>query len=190
MQIDKLKTDNERLTQQIEDLEAYSRRNNVIIHGIPATNYADIAMSAQQDGTLDSAQTSESTTTAVLDLFNNKLGVQVEPHQISVAHRLSRGPAGSGRVAATTPPPVIVTFVARNVRDRVFNARKKLKNLREKIFINEHLSSAANELCRTGRQLIRDKKLEAIWSYNGRVYAKKSANGERFVVRQRADLPT
>ena len=100
IEIEKCKSENESLRQQLQketdkrtekvnELEQYSRRNNIRISGL------------LQDNPTESAQES---TEGVLSLLNTRLGLSLNYQDIDIAHRLGRYKHGKRR-------PVIVKFV-------------------------------------------------------------------------------
>ena len=82
-----------------DDLEQYSRKNSLELHGIPRDAYS-------------------STEEAVLKV-TNALNVNVRPEDIEISHhiRLKRNEA------------IIVKFVSHKVKSRVYKARTRLKNV-------------------------------------------------------------
>ena len=144
----------------LEEQERYSKVPNLIVEGIQAQSYAD-ASSSQRPDTTDSNSKLQET---VLDLFKNVLKVNISASDISVAHRLKRGPSSS---ASRRPPSTIVKFTTLGARNAVFSARRNLKGTR--IFINEHLTSKTAELFAKARKLVK-KKLEKAFTTNGFLY--------------------
>jgi len=109
-------------SRRIDDLETYSRCDNLIIRGLPERSAAERATGATtlDDGAslLDGQVSVEST---VIDFCKDALGVVVSRGDISIAHRLK---AGDGDIAR----PVIVRFTNRRVRNLVYNSKKLLKD--------------------------------------------------------------
>ena len=142
--------------RKIQQLEAYSRRNCITISGVPET-----------DG--------EDTDQLVLDIAKSA-GVILSPDDIDVSHRLGR--KGKKHRA------LIAKFVTRNVREKVFNARRdktanRVRNhqvLTEEVlrntFISECLTPQAQQLLFVCRQLKREDRLWAAYSTNGRIKIK------------------
>ena len=96
---------------QIESQQQYSRRNCLLIHGLPP----------------HSLQPNENTDQAVIELFNTHLGIAVMKKDLDKSHRLHN------------PNSPIVKFVHHNLKNIIFNSKKKLKG--KNIFITESLTS-------------------------------------------------
>ena len=110
-----------------DDLEQYTRKNSLEIHGVPESAYT-------------------STEEVVLKLAG-AINVDVKPEDIEISHKLySKG-----------VKPVIVKFQNHKVKSNLYKARTKLRNVRvsdlfpsatvatrvasERIFLNENLTS-------------------------------------------------
>ena len=98
-----------------DDLEQYSRRNCLVLHGIPETKQ-------------------ESTDKLVVDTINSKLNVKISPTDLDRTHRIGKHSPVSNR-----PRAIIVKFARYNVRASVFREKKLLKN--SKIMLTESLTS-------------------------------------------------
>ena len=99
-----LDNDNRALREELDTMEQYSRRNCLVVHGIP--------------------ETKEDSGDAVLHVFNGQLNVPVTPHSIDRSHRLGRFQPSSNK-----PRPVIVKFVSYETRRQVFSVKRRLKAL-------------------------------------------------------------
>ena len=130
----------EKLTKEREcreELEQYSRRENLLFCGIPAT-LAERTVADQGEHQLI-AESSAVTTDKVISFCNNVLHTNNSASNISIAHRCKprRG---------SNCPPVFVRFVRRSVRNDVFRAKAHLKTFNasrsssERSFINENLT--------------------------------------------------
>lgn len=172
--------------QRLDDLEVYSRSDNLIIRGLPERSAAEKASAGPTLAGSDSGstlrETYESVQRSVIE-FTNSLGVHVLPQDISVAHRIKAGKKDKVR-------PIIVRFVSRNVRNAVYSARKGLKDSNPPIFISEHLTKAASELFFEARKMVTDKKIHAAWTQNGLVYIRFSSdpNTRATIIRSSGDL--
>ena len=114
----------ERLNRRCDDLEQYSRRNNIRIFGV-------------------CEEEQENPVAVALEIFNQKMGIKLKETDIDRAHRVgkkSRG-AESGaadRNSSSHKRPIIVRFTGYSVRNSVFNSKSKLKGT--KITIREDLT--------------------------------------------------
>jgi hypothetical protein len=184
----KLKEENQSLARQLDDLTVYSRRDNLLIHGLAVTSFADISSS---QSTLDNAAqstigiSSDATMETVLQFVHSSLGIILDKSDISIAHRIkmpANRASSEGSTSATTsvnstlPPPIVVRFLRRQTRDAVFSARKKLKFSNPGVYINEHLSPKNALLFARARLLVKQKKLHSTYTVNGLVNIKTSSS--------------
>ena len=170
--------ENLRLTKSVEeqkkrldDMDAYSRSDNLIIRGLPERRAAERASASPSldDGASALKEGSGSVEATVLDFCNEVLGVRVDERDISIAHRLKATKNEQVR-------PVIVRFVNRKTRNAVYEARKRLKDLNKSIFVSEHLSKSASDLFYEARKLLKEKKIHGTWTQNGQVLVKFSSD--------------
>ena len=63
-------------SHRVEALETYMRRDNLIITGLPATTYSEIAASSRSDNRKE--QNSEALENAIITLFNDRLGLTID----------------------------------------------------------------------------------------------------------------
>ena len=125
-------------------MEQLSRHENLIIAGLPAS-YVEVASSAPANTAAANStgaapksiqESSSDTVFKVITYLNKELNVQVDEHEISVAHRLP----GRG------VQPIFVRFVRRRTTDLVYRARTALKDYNsikpkgQGVYINEDLS--------------------------------------------------
>ena len=103
----------------LDDLEQYGRRNCLILHGCP-----DQPVGGKYP-VFESYVTNK---------LNSELDLeyQIRSNDIDICHIL---PSRKGR-----PPPIIIKFVRRSVRNLVFYNKKKLKKSQEKLSITESLT--------------------------------------------------
>ena len=99
--VDDLDNDNKAPQEELDTMEQYSRRNCLVVHGIP--------------------ETKEHTGEAVLQVFNDQLNVRVTPDCIDRSHRLGRFQPSSNK-----PRHVIVKYVSYETR-RVFSAKRAMR---------------------------------------------------------------
>ena len=100
-----------------KELEQYSRRNCLLIHGIPYVK--------------------EDTDKVVLNFLKKKLDIKLEDNLIDRSHRLK-----SMTTTKNRPKPIIVKFVTHNDKDWVYCIKKKLKN-QEYLITESHISETS-----------------------------------------------
>ena len=145
------------LDRKIDDLEQHGRRDSLGISGIPEKEEHD------------------NTDAAILQICEAiKVDPPVQPTDIAVSHRLGRPTEGKTR-------QVIVKFATRNVRERVYSAKKELKNVRDQenmshIYINEDLTKFRANLARDARALRNSGLITDTWTQYGKIIVKNKQN--------------
>lgn len=182
---------NQILMKKLHALESYSRRDNLVISGLPYSSYSEAttaslpsSSSIQQND--DYRENDAATEAAVVDFCRGMLGVEISPNDISIAHRIPvraqqqqrRNNNNRSSSAASGPAPVLIRFANRKVRDRVYKARLLLKSNGCRIYVNEHLTQETQKLLFEVRQKIASKQAFSCWTKNGSVFYKKSRDGQ------------
>ena len=150
-----LDNDNRALREELDTMEQYSRRNCLVVHGIP--------------------ESKEDSGDAVLHVFNGQLNVPVTPHSIDRSHRLGRFQPSSNK-----PRPVIVKFVSYETRRQVFSAKRRLKGT--KIVITENLTRRRSELLNRTRA---QPDVKCAWTTDGRIVCLLENGEKRTIVTER-----
>ena len=150
---------------RLDNLENYSRSDNLVIRGLPEATFAERA-TASTDTSHDHpmAVSHQSVESTLIDFCQNSLGVKLSSSDISVAHRIRSGPKDKVR-------PIIVRFTNRRSRDAVYRSRKLL-GPDQKIYISEQLTKNASNLFYEARQLRTQKRLSSAWTKGGQVFVK------------------
>ena len=104
-EVSSLKNEHEQIKSDVENQEQYSRRNCLLVHGIPK-------------------EKAESTDGIVLNAINEYLEERLTVVDIERTHRL-----GKPKQNKKTPTLIIIKFVRYNCRRRVFLNKKSLKTL-------------------------------------------------------------
>lgn len=179
-----LQTEVTKQNHRIDELEAFSRSDNLIIRGLPELSAAERATdSADGASVLSHHDTNKSVESTFISFCKDSLNVAVSPQDISIAHRLKAGPKDSAR-------PILVRFTTRRIRNEVFHAKKLLKGASSRMFISEHLTKNAAELFFEARRMLREKKIYGTWTQNGLVHVKFSSNPatRADIIRCKSDL--
>lgn len=171
----KLGSDIRILTREVEELQQHTRKNNIIIMGVPVTKQENLFR--------------------VLELIARMLELEFRRYEISAAHRLP--PLRDDN----RPPSIVVCFVSRQVKDEWMRARTSKRRLSAKdlsdsfpdetIYLNEHLTRQTREIFNGARALAKIHKLEAVWIKDCRVLVKKTPTSAPFrlhSLRQLRDL--
>ena len=181
-EIFELREENKRLVNVLNDSEQYSKIDNLVFCGIPLQSYSDAGGSSGRNTTgAESTELSESSSVAenaVILMCKDKLGVTVTPADISCAHRLKTGTT-PGAQKDKPPPPLLVRFTNRKIRNEIYSNKKKLADTG--LFINEHLTAKNKALHYEARQKVKNKLLHAAWTQGGKIFAKETEHGTKFL---------
>lgn len=128
----------------VNNVEQYSRRKNIEIHGVAQLPEEDLHQ-------------------VLLDL-SRKLEIKApEKQSVEAIHRLK---AKQDKI-----PAIIVRFRDQEERDLWLSKKKALRN--ERIFINENLTTALKQLFWQCRQVGKQKNYKFVWMSNGKIFARK-----------------
>lgn len=161
--ISQVELENTNLKVRVDDLENYTRLDNLIVHGLPETT----------EPKFQSSHSDETARKLILDLCHNRLGVDLAGSDISAAHRIFSTDKNKHR-------PIIVRFTSRRARNQVFAAKKSLRPNKSSppisapIYINEHLTKHNASIYSHTRKLVREKKLFATWTAGGITYIRRT----------------
>ena len=118
------------------------------------------------------------------------LQVTISSKNISTSHRLHTK-------SKSNPSPIIVRFVNRDVRNRIYNNRKNariadfaklsIKGV-EKIFIDENLTYLKKKLFRKSKQKAKEAGFKFFWTMNGNVYVRKLEDDKPILIKNEQDL--
>ena len=161
-------TVSDRLVDQVHELRQYSRRTNLLIHGV------------EEEG---NGGRGEDTDAKVTEILHTKLGLQETfvPKDISRSHRLGKPKNGKKR-------PIIVRFTSYNTKKMVFDEKKKLKG--SGVSITENLSPERYDLY---QKCMTKFEKENVWTLDGRIFCltqdvDEGGRRKRIVVTKEADL--
>ncbi|KAK7901169.1 hypothetical protein WMY93_017938 [Mugilogobius chulae] len=164
------------LERRIDDLEQYTRMEDVIINGLDTKHrsYARVAAAGTggsvamegQDAPVEELLTLEQ---QVVTFLSNK-DINIDPKEISACHLLPRKHSNA-------KPAIVVRFVNRKHKVALLRQARKLKG--SSVFINEHLTSKNAEIARHARILWKQKKIQATWTRNGRVLIRLNGTPEQ-----------
>lgn len=134
----------EKTEERLGQLEQYSRRNCLLIHGMEE-------------------KAGENLLPTVVTMFKEKLQVEVKEHHIDRLHRI--GPKRTtAEVTKKGHRPIIVKFVSYVQRREVFINKRKLKG--SKLVISESLTNERMILLKAAKEKF-DK--EHVWTNDGKI---------------------
>lgn len=130
-----------------EELEAFSRRDNVILSGVSIPNTLKY----------------DELENKIFQLFSSELNIQLLPSDISIVHRI-------GKSSGDNDDNLLIRFSRRSIKYRLQEAARSIK---PKFYLNDHLTPLNSKLYYELRQLGK-KSPDVISTYirNGLVYAK------------------
>ena len=143
------------LEENINELEQYQRRNSIRIFGIPEKE-------------------KENTDIIALQLFEERLGVELSDFDICRSHRIGVKKSGVHR-------PIIVKFSSYRARAAAFNKKRKLKG--SGIVIREDLCAARLQLL---QKAIRKYDTKNVYTHDGKIVV--VYNGKRHFITNVAQL--
>lgn len=152
------------LDERVDDLEAYSRRNCLLIHGIPENVH-------------------EITDDVVIAFLNKELQVKDVNFGVGMLDRSHRlGPPKrrdeSPTISPPPPRPIIVKFLSYNFRSLVWNNKKQLKG--KKFFISESLTARRLRLYLKAKAVVGPRNT---WTSDGRVFVALSKDNRKMIRR-------
>ena len=163
---------------KIDALEQYGRRQNLEIVGIPETQ-------------------GEDTNKLVIEVAK-MLNIEVTPDQISTSHRLpTRRTRHENNSTKTFLPPIIVKFVNRDARNKIYANRKLTRDLdcnnfsvygTKSVFINENLTRPRKKLLWMTKQKAKLADYKYLWTSNGNIFVRKSEETDALAVKTNDDL--
>jgi uncharacterized protein YoxC len=169
-------------SNELDEIEQYSRRDCVEISGLPQENDEDLNKLVVKIGSL--------------------MDVELDERDISISHRLPKSRSENQQVnrsAANASAKIIVKFTRRDTKAKFYQGRLRLKDkttrdlgfLRSpehKLYISESLSPRKNQLFKKCLKFKRDKFFRYIWTYNGRIYLRKNSTSPTHAINVVADL--
>ncbi|KAJ8386339.1 hypothetical protein AAFF_G00174360 [Aldrovandia affinis] len=161
---DQLKEKNEKfdkLEKRIDDIEQYSRIDDLIISGLKTKHRSFASVAAANDVDDPSLIETDSLEKQVVDFFKSK-NMPMESHYIGACHTLPRKDSPT--------PAIIVRFVNRKHKTGLLKQGFKLKGT--DVYVNEHLTKKNADIAKEARTLRKEKKIKATWTRNCKVLIK------------------
>ncbi|KAL9953780.1 hypothetical protein ACROYT_G041245 [Oculina patagonica] len=170
------KSEIDELYESHDDLEQYTRKNSVEIHGVPENFYT-------------------STEDVVIKL-GEVLNVPIQSEDIDISHKLYSG--------KNNPKNIIVKFISHKKKTALYKKRTELKNVKitqlfphsttaaalasHRLYINENLTSFRKDLMKEANQMRKDGLLVSVWSMDGKIFVKASPDGAPKRIHSQEDL--
>lgn len=157
------------LERRVDDLEQYSRINDLIITGIPIKPRSYARAVAADEGDELGEREVRSVEQQVAAFLQSK-GVELDRERIEACHPLPR------RKNTDRPAAVILRFVNRKDKMALLKQGRKLKGTN--VYINEHLTKKNADMARKARYLKKQGKIQHTWVTNGQIYIKLTGSPE------------
>ena len=169
VEIDALHRKIEELEFRVESQEQYSRRTSLRLHNItvPVDNRGNIKFPVDTDE-------------LALDVFNNKLGLNISINDIGRSHVIGKVRNGKSQI--------IVRFLSYRVRQQVYQSKRELKNDPDGIFITENLTQYRSNLTQKLANLKYNEVIYAYWTQDGRIFVKETENSRKRIVQNFNDI--
>lgn len=154
---------------RLENQEQYSRRTSLRFHNIqvPIDRSGRIIHPVNTDD-------------LILNVCNQKLKLGIQKEDIGRSHVIGKVRNGKSQV--------IVRFLSYRIREKVYSAKKRLKGDPDKIFITENLTTFRTNLVKELSDLKFNHNINAYWTNDGRIYAKKSESSTKQLIRNHDDI--
>lgn len=171
----------EELERRVEELEQYSRINDVVITGlnIRPRSYAKAVTSSEVD---EPREQEESSAESQVVTFLQSKGIHLDSEYIEACHPLPRRSSND----TTT---VIMRFANRKHKIALLRQGKLLKGTN--VYINDHLIKKNGDIAKKARFLKKQGKIQRTWVFNCKIYIKLNGTPEEakvLVVKSMADL--
>ena len=157
---------------KVDSLEQYGRRNNLEIVGVP-----------YKEG--------ENTNKIAMEVCK-LIHVDITQDRISASHRLQTNKRTNEKITS-----IIVTFISRDVRNKVFSNRKLIRsadmkkffiNGIENLYVNENLTKFRKKLFWSAKQKAKSNGFRFYWTANGNVFVRRSEESTPILIRNEDDL--
>ena len=156
---DELFVKSERITAlelAVDELEQYGRRTSVRISGLGPLNLGTDFKAIVAD-------------------VAEAMACDVDPSEIDRAHPVGK----DGQ-------QLIVKFTTYTARAKFFESRRRLKDKRRNVFINEDLTARRHRMLQRLLASRKEKKIDNTWTKDGRIFA--LVKGKRLLIRNDADI--
>ena len=148
------------LERKIQDMELFTRKEDVIISGLGVKPRTYAAAATKRDGEESlSSQDQESVESQVISFLQSR-NIHLDKSNIAACHIL---PSKDRAIK----PRIIMRFVSRKHKTELLMQGKKLKGTA--VYVNEHLTSKNAEIARVARQLWKEHKIKATWTRDCKV---------------------
>ena len=157
---------NNEVEKRLEEIEMYSRRNSVRMHGIP-----ELEPTEDNDG-----NTVRESTDNIIVKICEEIGANVFHDNIDRSHRV-------GRKSTEGPRPILCKFTSHKHKLAILRLKKKLEDVdtkrlfgADKIYVNEDLTKQRASVAKEARSLKKQKAIADTWTKDGVIFIKTNQN--------------
>lgn len=169
--------------EKLDAVEQYGRRQNLEIMGVP--------FNANED------------TNQIAISVAKLVDVDLSPDQISTSHRLPTptrrkySNANDESQKPPQPPAIIVRFVNRDIRNRIYTNRKKARLAdfaqfpvegTQAVYINENLTRQRKKLFWKTKQQAKTCGYKFYWTINGNIFIRQDEDSPSIQIKSENDL--
>ena len=168
-EIDELSSELGFAINQIDDLEQYTRKYNLEIHGI--------------------AESPDENVAEKIIKLANVVNVHITNNDIDICHRMSTRRTDIHK-------PIIVRFKSYKAKSELYKARKHLRSVSlnnyfrntDAVYINENLTTYRRDLFAKVRKVKKDQKWQSAWTVDGKIFIKKAQGDQAIRIYEAEDL--
>ncbi len=151
-EVEELAMENYMLKNRIADMEQYSRKNNMIIRGIPKAAGEDLRM--------------------IVKKLATKLDMNISDFEIDTLHRLP---------SKNAIPAIIVKFTSRDTKNNFIRSAKKKKLAGcdigfasvTPIYCDEQITTHTREILQKALEIKRENVVQYVWVRDGNVFVRE-----------------
>ena len=164
------------LERRVEDLEQYSRIDDIMISGLETTHrsYARATAGDSEDAP---KQEQHSLEQQVITFFNSKY-IPLDSRNIAACHTLPQrlNNRSNQPQRQSNRPNIIIRFMSRKYKTEVLQMGRKLKDTG--VYVNEHLTKRNCEIARQARILRKANWIQGTWTRNCKVMIRPNGTPE------------
>lgn len=184
------------LERRVEDLEQYTRVEDVMITGLATKHRSYARVVAQEGGTgggkvsgsvggqLDPPEELQTLERQVVEFFESR-GMSIRSDSIAACHVISRKVI-SKKLPKPATPVIVMRFANRKYKMELMKQGYLLKGTG--VYINDHLTKKNADIAWQARMLKKAKKIQATWIRNCKIMIKLNGTPEESKVMEIKDI--
>ena len=162
----------EQLSRRVDELEQYSKKQNIIITGFKThhKSYARTVHTDEENDNENAPETEIDTLKSRVINFLTENVTPIMPNEVEACHTLpSKDP---------NKKPIVVRFVSRSSKDNIMRNLKKLREANKKpanankVYVNDHLTRKNSDIAAHARKLWKQKIISGTFVRNCTVHVK------------------